>query len=74
MSLFRSEAEVDAWCAAQQVARGEVLTLEQTWELAKLWYGDRMHPEFHGRSVAGAQAIFAQVGLRSAFWQVPTVE
>jgi hypothetical protein len=72
MSLFRSEAEVDAWCRAQRTLRGEVLTLEQVWALSQRWYGDRMRPEFRGHSIAGARAIFAQVGLRSAFWQEPS--
>ncbi len=62
---------MDAWCRAQHTPRGEVLTLEQVWALSQHWYADRMRPEFRGHSLAGARAIFAQVGLRSAFWQAP---
>lgn len=50
--------------------RGEVLTLDQTWELAKLWYRDRMNPGFRGRSADEAQRIFRQLGLHSASWYV----
>ena len=37
MLLFRSEAEVDAWCQERQMPRGAILTLEQMWALSKPW-------------------------------------
>jgi hypothetical protein len=69
MLLFRSEDEVDAWCAATGEPRGEVAPLSQVWALAQEWYGDRMSPHFRGRTVDQAMDIFARVGLTSAFWQ-----
>jgi hypothetical protein len=69
MLLFRSEEGIDAWCAANGEPRGEVLPLAQVWALAQAWYGDRMRPDFRGRTVEQALAIFASVGLRSAFWE-----
>jgi hypothetical protein len=59
------------WCVAQGVPRGEALTLEQIWALAKAWYGDRMTPEFRGRTVEAAARIFGQIGLSSDFWYLP---
>jgi hypothetical protein len=47
---------------------GEALSLETVWTLAQAWYGDRLRPEFRGRSHAEAEAIFRRVGLTSAFW------
>jgi hypothetical protein len=44
------------------------LTLEQTWELARLWYGDRLNPDFRGRTAEEAQAIFRRLGLLAPFW------
>src|SRR5258707_159339 len=49
-------------------ARGEALTLAQTWELSRRWYGDRMRPDFHGRTPEQARAIFRELGLTSPFW------
>jgi Alkylmercury lyase len=69
MLLFRSEEEVDAWCAATGEARGEVVPLAGVWALAQAWYGDRMDPAFRGRTAGQARAIFAGVGLTSTFWQ-----
>jgi hypothetical protein len=37
--------------------------------LAQRWYGDRMSPDFRGRSTAQAEAIFAGLGLTGAFWR-----
>jgi hypothetical protein len=47
-----------------------MLSVEQSWNLAKAWYGDRLSPDFRGRSVAEAEAIFHKKGLTSAFWRL----
>jgi hypothetical protein len=36
--------------------------------LAQLWYGDRLNPDFRGRTTEEAQAIFRRLGLQSPFW------
>lgn len=69
MLLFRSEEEVNQWCAQTGEARGEILTLSQVWQLARLWYFNRTRLDFHGRSAAEIEAIFAQMGLTGSFWQ-----
>jgi hypothetical protein len=69
MLLFRSEEEIDNWCRSTGEPRGEVLALAQVWALSRAWYGDRMHPDFRGRTTQQALDIFAQVGLISAFWR-----
>jgi len=69
MLLFRSEENIDAWCKKDKMPRGEILSLEQTWHLSKLWYHNRLSKDFAGRSVAEAEAIFAEVGLTSSFWK-----
>ncbi len=69
MLLFRSEEDVDAWCAATDEPRGEAIPLTQVWDLSRAWYGDRMSPDFRGRIAEQAEAIFASVGLISPFWR-----
>jgi hypothetical protein len=49
--------------------RGAVLTLEQTWVLAKLWYADRMDPAWRRPTPDEATAAFASIGLTGEFWQ-----
>lgn len=71
MLLFRTEADIDAWCQERQMPHGAVLTLEETWALSKPWYATRRRPDYRGRTAAEAQAVFAQVGLTSPFWQTP---
>ena len=53
---------------------GEVLPVEQVWELAKVWYHDRLSPTFAGRSTDEAHAIFARLGLRTSFWRFDAQE
>ena len=69
MRFFRSEDTLREWQARQGGAAGETLTAPQVWELSKLWYHNRLSPDFHGRSAAQAAAIFQQAGLTSPFWQ-----
>lgn len=68
MLLFRSEEWVDKWCKRHNFKRGEMLSLHQVWELSKLWYGNRMSLEYHGRSMEQVAEIFKQAGLKSKFW------
>ena len=48
---------------------GELLPVEQVWELARLWYHDRLSPAFSGRTTTQAHQIFAQLGLNGPFWR-----
>ena len=68
MLLFQSEEWIDKWCRRNKLARGEVLTISQVWELSKLWYQDRLSVDYHGRTIEQAEEIFRQAGLKSAFW------
>ncbi len=70
MLLFRSEEWVDVWCKRNKLERGEMLSLQQVWELSKLWYGNRMSLDYHGRSMEQVAEVFRQAGLMSKFWYV----
>ncbi len=70
MLFFRSEADVAEWKRERNVTTGEVISLDQLWELSKIWYGNRLEHEFHGRSLEQAQDIFRRVGLTSKFWYI----
>jgi len=52
------------------MARGAVITLAQTWALARLWYERRLDPDWRRPAAAEAQAAFASVGLDGAFWSL----
>jgi hypothetical protein len=67
--LFRSEDAIEQWCNAHQLPRGVTLSLEQIWDLAQRWYDDRLSPNYRGRSVEAAEAIFTAVGLDGPFWR-----
>lgn len=68
MLLFQSEEWVDKWCKRNNLERGEMLLIQQVWELSKLWYGNRMSLEYHGRSMEQVADVFKQAGLTSKFW------
>jgi hypothetical protein len=70
MLLFRSEEEIDAWCARHDRPRGGVMTTAQLHELARRWYGDRLDPGWRPRTVQQSQAILGAVRLTGPFWDL----
>jgi hypothetical protein len=69
MLFFRSEEALTQWLVFKNAARGAVFTISQLWDLSQRWYGNRMLPEYHGRSIEEVQSIFQDFGLTSEFWQ-----
>jgi hypothetical protein len=45
-----------------------LVSLEQTWSLARLWYGSRLDPDWRRPTAAEAADAFASVGLTGEFW------
>jgi hypothetical protein len=71
MLYFRSEVDVDRWCATWRLQRGAVIPMQVGWELAKSWYGeDRRKPEWRRRTAEEAQTVFASAGLSGDFWRL----
>ena len=70
MLLFRSEEHIEAWYRRQDIARGATLSLDQQWELARIWYADRMSADWRRRSPEEAEAVFAGLGLTGEFWRL----
>ncbi|MBP6179444.1 MAG: hypothetical protein KA473_13290 [Anaerolineales bacterium] len=70
MLLFRSEEMVDRWCKRNGLEHGEFLTIDQVWELSKLWYHNRLSMDFHGRNLEQVAEVFKQAGLTSKFWYI----
>jgi len=70
MLLFRSEEHLDRWLRERRAERGAVLTLAETWRLAKAWYPDRRRPEWRPRTSEESQAVLASLGLTGDFWKL----
>ncbi len=70
MLLFRSEEHVEAWQGIGGMPRGAVLSLDQQLELARVWYADRLSPDWRRRTPQEAEALFASIGLTGDFWRL----
>lgn len=71
MLYFRSEEHIDRWCRTWRLERGAVIPLPQGWELAKAWYSeDRREPSWRRRTLEETEAVFAQLGFTSEFWNL----
>ncbi|MBM4422783.1 MAG: hypothetical protein FJ030_05255 [Chloroflexi bacterium] len=76
MRFFRSEEDLQQWQSERGKAEGETLRPEQVWELSRLWYHNRLSPDYRGRTVAQVEEIFHALNLTSKFWYMdkPTDE
>jgi len=70
MLAFRSEAHVDRWCETHGLARGSSFSLEQAWQLGRLWYKQKLSPDWRRATPAEAEAAFASIGLDGEFWRL----
>jgi hypothetical protein len=71
MRLFRSEEEVEEWCASEGAERGGVIGVRALMALAREWYGGRLEGDWRPRSRDGSQAVLAAHGLIGPFWELP---
>jgi Alkylmercury lyase len=70
MLAFRSEAHVDRWCEQTGIDRGAAFPLETAWQLADVWYRDRLSPDWRRRTPHEAEAVFEGLGLTGDFWKL----
>ena len=71
MLYFRSEEDIDRWCATWRLPHGAVIPIEKGWELARTWYGeDRREPSWRRRTIEEIEQVFASLGFTSDFWSL----
>ena len=70
MLLFRSEDHVEAWYRSRGMRTGAMLSLKQQWDLARIWYSDRLSAEWRRRTPEEAEAVFSSLGLSGPFWRL----
>ena len=70
MLLFRSEEDVERWSEMRGTSRGEVMSVEQQWRLARAWFEDRLRPGYRRRTAEEAESVFAAIGLTGPFWSL----
>ena len=68
MLLFRSEETVDRWCAARGIPRRPLVTLDRLWQLAVVWYANRLSVESRRPGPDEMVSVFAEIGLTGPFW------
>ena len=61
MQLLRSEDTIEG---------GAVVGIEQLWQLAQAWYGNRLAADWRPRTRDESQRVLAAVGLTGPFWDL----
>lgn len=70
MLLFRSEEDIERWSEMRGTPRGETMSVEQQWRLARAWFEDRLLPGYRRRTPEEVEAVFAGIGLTGPFWSL----
>lgn len=70
MLLFRSEEDIDRWCAFRELPRGGTMSPEQCWRLAHAWYAGKPSPEWRRKTLDETEAVLAGAGLNGPFWSL----
>jgi hypothetical protein len=72
MLLFRSEEHVRNWYRERGIPTGATFDLDRQWQLARIWYAERLSPDWRRRTAEEAEAVFESVGLTGDFWRLTT--
>jgi hypothetical protein len=68
MLMFRSESQVDDWCASRGIPKGDVRPIEQIWTFATEWYGRHADADWNKWSVREAAEMFKRHRLTGPVW------
>jgi hypothetical protein len=68
---FRRAGDVAPWCERHGLLLGAVVPAAQVAALGRAWYGRHLDEDWRKWTVAEAQAIFEEVGLRGELWRLP---
>jgi hypothetical protein len=68
MLFFRSEEHVDQWCKMNLITKRPLVSLNQLWQLAVTWYGNRLTIESRRPGPDEMVKIFSEIGLQGSFW------
>lgn len=68
MLFFRSEEHVNEWCQMNGVPKRPLISLDQLWQLAVTWYGNRLTLESRRPAPDEMVKIFSEIGLEGPFW------
>ena len=61
-----------AWAESERREPGAVVPLDAAWQLADAWYADRLRIDWRRLTPDETESLFDRVGLRGAFWRLPT--
>ena len=61
------------WCEANGLSQRPLVSLDQLWGLAQIWYAERLTVESPRPSLDEVVPIFARFGLTGPFWDPQSV-
>ncbi len=69
--IFESPAAIEIWAKRHNIARGDVQSIQRVYDLAAVWYGHHLDPDWHKWTLSEAREIFKKFGLSGPIWDLP---
>jgi len=70
MLLFRSEKNIENWCINNNISHGYSMSLDTCMDLARIWYHDRLDPQWDRYTKEESKKVFSEIGLTGSFWKL----
>ena len=70
VQYFQSVEDINTWSKRHDIALGQKLTIGQAWELAQIWYGNYLDPDWRKLTTEEAHIAFKNIGLDGEFWRL----
>ena len=70
MLLFRGKEHIDRWCRQWSQPKGAMLTIDQSWQLARAWYQHKMELDWQRPTLVETETLLAQLDLTGPFWSL----
>jgi hypothetical protein len=72
MLVFQTEEQINMWCSAHNVAKGDIKRLAALYPFAAEWYGGHLDLNWKKWTVSEAQELMDRHGFSGPIWSLPT--
>jgi hypothetical protein len=69
--LFCTREHAEQWTDHHAPPQGYIAPARTVWDLAQVWYGDRLDPDYEPHTRAHNQQLLEERGLTGPFWRLP---
>ena len=70
MQIFSNENQIDNWCKRHQYSKGDIQSIENIFNFAKIWYGNHLSQNWNKWTNEQTKSLFQQFNLTHPIWNI----